>query len=53
MTPGNFQQLTKFIWSITDLLRGPYRPPCRLHEIDEELEALEKRIMAQLWEVME
>ena len=53
MTPGNFQQLTNFIWSIADLLRSPYEPPCRLHEIDEELEALEKPIMAQLQEVME
>lgn len=52
MTPGNFQQLTNFFWSITDLLRGPYQPPRRLHEIDEELEVVEKWIMAQLWEVM-
>lgn len=27
MTPANFQQLSNFIWSIADLLRGPYRPP--------------------------
>ncbi len=27
MTPINFQQLANFIWSIADLLRGPYRPP--------------------------
>ncbi|WP_305046640.1 type I restriction-modification system subunit M [Geoalkalibacter sp.] len=27
MTPGNFQQLSNFIWSVADLLRGPYRPP--------------------------
>lgn len=27
MTPGNFQQLANFIWSVADLLRGPYRPP--------------------------
>lgn len=23
----NFQQLSNFIWSVADLLRGPYRPP--------------------------
>ena len=27
MTPGNFQHLANFIWSVADLLRGPYRPP--------------------------
>jgi len=27
MTPANFQQLANFIWSVADLLRGPYRPP--------------------------
>ena len=27
MAPGNFQQLANFIWSVADLLRGPYRPP--------------------------
>lgn len=27
MTLGNFQQLANFIWSVADLLRGPYRPP--------------------------
>jgi len=27
MTPVNFQQLSNFIWSVADLLRGPYRPP--------------------------
>lgn len=27
MTPKNFQQLSNFIWSVADLLRGPYRPP--------------------------
>ena len=27
MTPGNFQALSNFIWSVADLLRGPYRPP--------------------------
>jgi type I restriction enzyme M protein len=27
MTQGNFQQLANFIWSVADLLRGPYRPP--------------------------
>lgn len=27
MTNSNFQQLTNFIWSVADLLRGPYRPP--------------------------
>ena len=26
MTPRNFQQLANFIWSVADLLRGPYRP---------------------------
>lgn len=24
---ANFQQLSNFIWSVADLLRGPYRPP--------------------------
>ncbi|MEZ0332122.1 MAG: N-6 DNA methylase [Methylophilaceae bacterium] len=24
---SNFQQLANFIWSVADLLRGPYRPP--------------------------
>jgi type I restriction enzyme M protein len=23
----SFQQLANFIWSVADLLRGPYRPP--------------------------
>ncbi len=27
MTPSNFQQLSNFVWSVADLLRGPYRPP--------------------------
>ena len=27
MPPTNFQQLANFIWSVADLLRGPYRPP--------------------------
>jgi type I restriction enzyme M protein len=27
VTPRNFQQLANFIWSVADLLRGPYRPP--------------------------
>jgi type I restriction enzyme M protein len=27
MTAANFQQLANFIWSVADLLRGPYRPP--------------------------
>lgn len=27
MAPSNFQQLANFIWSVADLLRGPYRPP--------------------------
>ena len=27
MTPIHFQQLSNFIWSVADLLRGPYRPP--------------------------
>lgn len=27
MNPVNFQQLANFIWSVADLLRGPYRPP--------------------------
>jgi len=27
MTPSSFQQLANFIWSVADLLRGPYRPP--------------------------
>lgn len=27
MSSANFQQLANFIWSVADLLRGPYRPP--------------------------
>lgn len=27
MTANNFKQLANFIWSVADLLRGPYRPP--------------------------
>jgi len=27
VAPSNFQQLANFIWSVADLLRGPYRPP--------------------------
>lgn len=27
MSSSNFQQLANFIWSVADLLRGPYRPP--------------------------
>jgi type I restriction enzyme M protein len=27
MSPVSFQQLANFIWSVADLLRGPYRPP--------------------------
>src|SRR5437867_4724658 len=27
MPPKNFQELSNFIWSVADLLRGPYRPP--------------------------
>jgi len=27
LTPHTFQQLANFIWSVADLLRGPYRPP--------------------------
>ncbi|RRH88393.1 SAM-dependent DNA methyltransferase [Variovorax beijingensis] len=27
MSTTNFQQLANFIWSVADLLRGPYRPP--------------------------
>jgi type I restriction enzyme M protein len=27
MSPASFQQLANFIWSVADLLRGPYRPP--------------------------
>jgi type I restriction enzyme M protein len=27
MSPTSFQQLANFIWSVADLLRGPYRPP--------------------------
>lgn len=25
--PSSFQELSNFIWSVADLLRGPYRPP--------------------------
>ena len=27
MTSSDFQKLANFIWSVADLLRGPYRPP--------------------------
>ncbi len=27
MSSHNFQSLSNFIWSVADLLRGPYRPP--------------------------
>jgi len=27
MSTPNFQPLSNFIWSVADLLRGPYRPP--------------------------
>src|ERR1700710_1477436 len=27
MAPKHFQELANFIWSVADLLRGPYRPP--------------------------
>lgn len=27
MSSANFQPLSNFIWSVADLLRGPYRPP--------------------------
>jgi type I restriction enzyme M protein len=27
MAPKSFQDLSNFIWSVADLLRGPYRPP--------------------------
>ena len=27
MSVGSFQSLSNFIWSVADLLRGPYRPP--------------------------
>lgn len=27
MSPVSFQSLSNFIWSVADLLRGPYRPP--------------------------
>jgi len=27
MSTPNFQSLANFIWSVADLLRGPYRPP--------------------------
>ena len=27
MSSASFQSLTNFIWSVADLLRGPYRPP--------------------------
>jgi type I restriction enzyme M protein len=30
MTPANFQQLANFIWSVADLLRGPYRKAASL-----------------------
>ena len=27
MSSASFQSLSNFIWSVADLLRGPYRPP--------------------------
>jgi hypothetical protein len=45
MTPANFQQLAHFVWSVADLLRGPYRPPRRLHEVDEELKQWRNKLL--------
>ena len=56
MTPANFQQLSNFIWSVADLLRGPYRPPqyervmlplTVLRRFDCVREATKKTVLAQ------
>lgn len=56
MTPVNFQQLSNFIWSVADLLRGPYRPPqyervmlpmTVLRRFDCVLDATKKTVLAE------
>jgi len=56
MTPTNFQQLSNFIWSAADLLRGPYRPPqyeramlpmTALRRFDCVLRATKKPVLAE------
>ena len=49
MPPANFQQLSNFIWSVAELLRGPYRPSIEV--IDSKLGAVERRIKELLREV--
>lgn len=56
MAPPNFQELSNFIWSIADLLRGPYRPPqyervmlpmVVLRRFDCVLEATKPKVLAE------
>lgn len=56
MTPTNFQQLANFVWSVADLLRGPYRPPqyervmlplTVLRRFDCVLEATKKAVLSE------
>jgi len=56
MTPANFQKLSNFIWSVADLLRGPYRPPqyervmlplTVLRRFDCVLEPSKERVLAE------
>lgn len=56
MAPSNFQELSNFIWSIADLLRGPYRPPqyervmlpmVVLRRFDCVLEATKPKVLAE------
>jgi hypothetical protein len=49
MPPANFQQLSNFIWSVAELLRGPYRTSIKA--TDSKLEAVERRVMELLREV--
>lgn len=56
MAASNFQELSNFIWSIADLLRGPYRPPqyervmlpmVVLRRFDCVLEATKPKVLAE------
>ena len=56
MAPPNFQELSNFIWSVADLLRGPYRPPqyervmlpmVVLRRFDCVLEATKPKVLAE------
>jgi len=42
----NFQQLANFIWSVADLLRGPYRPP-QYERVMLPLTVLRRQVLTQ------